>query len=56
MKMNFGNFQIQNLISQTLRAQKVDEKKRGHLFSFLFLFLSYGPEIAQNCTFFANLC
>ena len=26
MKMNFGNFQIQKWISQTVRAQKVDEK------------------------------
>ena len=26
MKMNFGNFQIQKRVSQTVRAQKVDEK------------------------------
>ena len=26
MKMNFDNLQIQNWISQTVRAQKVDEK------------------------------
>ena len=26
VKMNFGNFQIQKWVSQTVRAQKVDEK------------------------------
>ena len=36
----------------TNRAQKVDEK---NLFSFLFSFLRYGPEIAQNNAFFATL-
>ena len=35
----------------TNRAQKVDEKN----FSFLFSFLRYGPEIAQNNAFFATL-
>ena len=35
MKMNFDIFQIQKLISQTVRAQKVDEKW-GHLSRFLF--------------------
>ena len=34
-EINFNNFQIQQPISQTARAQKVVEKK-GNLSSFLF--------------------
>ena len=37
MKMNFGNFQIQKWISETVRAQKVDEKNR------LFCLISFFP-------------
>ena len=33
MKINFGNFQIQKWISETVKAQKLDEKNG----------VSYGP-------------
>ena len=42
MKMNFHYFQIQNSISQTDKAEKVD-KERGHLSSFHVSILSCGP-------------
>ena len=35
-KMNFGNFQIQNRISQTFRAQKLDEKNRVIFLVYFF--------------------
>ena len=35
MKMNFGSFQAQKWISQTIRGQRVD-KKWGHLSIFLY--------------------
>ena len=41
MKMNFGIFQIQKLISQT----------GGTAVSFLFSFLIYSPQIAKNSVF-----
>ena len=37
MKMNFGNFQIQKRVSQTVRAQKVDEKYRVICLNSIFL-------------------
>ena len=40
MKINFGSFQIQKRISQTVRAQKIDEKN-GVI--CLISFRSYGP-------------
>ena len=36
MKINFDNFQIQNWISQTVRAQKLDEKF-GHFSSWVMV-------------------
>ena len=42
MKVNFDYFQIQKLMLQTVRAEKVDEKKLGHLSSFYVCFLSFG--------------
>ena len=45
MKIVFGNFQIQNWISQTVTAQKLDEK----------FFLSWvSPQIAQFCANFSK--
>ena len=43
MKMNFEYFQIQKWILQTVRSQKVDEKKWVHLYSFHVPFLNYDP-------------
>ena len=37
MKMNFGNFQIQKGVSQTVRAQKVDEKYTVICLNSIFL-------------------
>ena len=42
MKMNFGNFEIQKRIPQTVRAQKVDEDN-GVICLISFSPLSYGP-------------
>ena len=50
MQMNFDDLQIQKWISQRDRAQKVD-KKWGHLSSFLFYSLSYGPKWCMFCKF-----
>ena len=41
--MNFDNFQIQKSIPQTIRAQKIDERKTIFLSSFVFPVLNYGP-------------
>ena len=38
---------------KTARAEKVDEKKWCHLFSFHVPILIYGPEIALKSEFFA---
>ena len=43
MKMSFNNFQIQQLISEIVRAQKVDEKSGVICLVSFFWFLSYGP-------------
>ena len=43
MKMGFSNFQIQELISEIVRAQKVDEKIEVICLVSFFSFLSYGP-------------
>ena len=56
IKTNLHIFQIQKWISKTVRAQKIDEKNWGHLSIFFFSFLSYGPSIAENSVFLANLC
>ena len=40
MKMNFGNFQIQKSISQTVRAQKADGKNK--VICLISFFLSWG--------------
>ena len=37
---------------QADRAEKVDEKKWGHLCSFHVPFLSYDPEIVEKGAFF----
>ena len=42
MKMNFDYFQLQKWMRETVRPEKVDEK-RGHLFDFHVSFLIYGP-------------
>ena len=42
MKINFEYFQIQKWMLQTVRGEKIDEK-RSHLSSFHVPFLSYGP-------------
>ena len=38
---------------KTARAEKVDEKKWSHLFSFHAPFLIYGPDIVLKSEFFA---
>ena len=55
MKMNFKIFKYKNKYNEQLTL-KEQMKKWGHLSSFLFSFLNYGPQIAQNSPFFANLC
>ena len=45
MKINLEYFQIQKLTLQTVRKEKVDEKKMGHLSSFHVPFLGYSPYI-----------
>ena len=39
---------------QTVRAEKIGEKKWGHLSSFHVSFLSYGPYIFQKKCIFCN--
>ena len=59
MKMNFGNFQIQRWISQTVRAQKLDVRNGVHcLISF---FLSWVmvlklPRVVDFLQICADLC
>ena len=48
--MNFGNFQIQNWISKTVRCQK-SRWGKSHLSSFLFFFRNYGPYMPKVCKF-----
>ena len=43
MIMNFDYFQIQKWMLQTVRVEKVDEKKWGHFSSFHVSLLSYDP-------------
>ena len=57
MKMSFNNFQIQQLISQIARAQKVDEK--SGVICLVFFFPSWVmvlklPKIVSLLQFFAN--
>ena len=58
MKMNFDNLQIQNWISQTVRAQKVDEK---NVVISLVLFFTSGvmahklPKIVHTLQICADL-
>ena len=40
----------------TKRAQKEDEKKRGHLFSFPFSFLSYMVLKMRKIVHFLQIC
>ena len=40
---------------QADRAEKVDEKKWGHLCSFHVPFLSYDPEIVEKSAFFFSI-
>ena len=58
MKMNFGNFQIQKWISQTVRAQKVDEK--NGVICLISFFLSWFmvlklPKIVHFLQIYADL-
>ena len=41
---------------QTVRTEKVDEKKLGHLSSFHVSLMSYGLQIDQKSAFFTILC
>ena len=58
--MNFDYFQIQKWILQTVRAEKVDEKKNkkkcGQSSSFHVSFLSYGLQIVEKSAYFRLLC
>ena len=54
MKLNFGNFQIQKWISQTIRAEKVDEK--NWVICLISIFFSWVlvlklPKIVHFCKF-----
>ena len=56
--MNFGNFQIQNWISQTVRAQKVDEK--NGVICLISFFLSWDvvlklPKLVHFFQIYADL-
>ena len=55
IKINFWLFSNKK-INVTNRAEKVDEKKWAHLFSFHVSFLSYGLQIVQKGVLFTILC
>ena len=45
MEINFNYIQIQKLMLQTNRVEKVNEKKGGHLSNLHVFFLRYDPQI-----------